>query len=405
MKCFKPQLLGTAATALILIPGVANSFDIQSYLDQQVAKAKEQGIELKFNGPIDSLGSDGVQISNISILGKEMREPATIQKIRIEGIEDLGNGSFAARNFLMEQFALTGVSEKGEQFELTLESASGENIYYANPADANAKFYHYPNSTYQFGAMSVSVDGKTILSGAGGSGTASVDEANQTMSSGGSFNKFKVDLTAIDDPKFAAQRAELGYDELTLNLSVAGSWDMNSGRVDITDYTLDAEEAGKLNLTGSIMGLTADVARQFREFSAKSQAQQGDPDPKKQQLQAMQMMSMMGQLSFQNLSIRYDDNSLADRVLGIQAKAMGTNKQELVQLLPSMIPVMTARLGSPELGAALSGAAATFLANPGNFTISANPVRPLPFMELMATGSSQPAALVEALNITAKANQ
>lgn len=405
MKYLGKQLIGAAAFIILFIPGAAFSFDAKAYLDEQISKAKEQGVEIKLNGPIDDLGGTGVQISNISILGKEMKEPALVRNIRIEGIEDLGNGSFAAKNFLLEGLSVKGENEKAETFEFSLESASGDNVFYPNPTDANAAFFHYPNSTYRFGAMKLTINGKTLLDGAGGSGTSNVDEANQVMSSSGTFDKFKIDLTAIDDPKFAAQRAEIGYDNLTLNLSVAGSWDMNSGRIDITDYTLDAEEAGKLKLSGAIIGLTADVARQFREISAKAQAQTGDPDPKKQQLQAMQMMSMMSQLAFQNLSIRYDDNSLADRLMGIQAKAMGTNKQELVQLLPSMIPVMTARLGSPELGALLSSAASSFLANPGNLTISANPVRPLPFMELMTTGSSAPAALIQALNISVKANQ
>ena len=147
------------------------------------------------------------------------------------------------------------------------------------------------------------------------------------------------------------------------------------------------------------------MIQQFRKISAEAQALGANPDPKKQQLQGMQMMAMMSQLIFQNLSIRYDDRSLADRILGIQAKAMGTTKEELVQLFPSMIPAMTARLGSPELGALLSSAASAFLANPGNLTLSANPIRPLPFVELMTLGSSAPAALVEALNISAKANE
>ena len=108
------------------------------------------------------------------------------------------------------------------------------------------------------------------------------------MQTGASFDQFKVDLTAIDDPKFNAQRSLLGYDTLTLGLSIDATWDMNSGRINVSNYSFGADEAGKLTVSGTISGLTEDMARRFRQFSNEAQSE----DPKKQQLQAMRMMAM-----------------------------------------------------------------------------------------------------------------
>ena len=250
MRIIGKKLLGAAAFSLFLVPGGALSFDAQSFLDQQTELAKQQGFELKHEGPLQTLGADGFQVENLSFIGGEMKEPFKIGLMRIEGIEELGNGSYAAKNLLIENLSLNGVSENQDRFEFSLANISAENYLYLSPTDTETSMFHFPSSTYRIGQLTLNINDKPLLVGEGGFGTSITDVANQTMQTNGAFNKFNIDLTAIDDPKFTAQRNELGYDNLTLNFSIAGDWNLATGQMDITDYTIDAEEAGKLQLKG-----------------------------------------------------------------------------------------------------------------------------------------------------------
>jgi hypothetical protein len=74
-------------------------------------------------------------------------------------------------------------------------------------------------------------------------------------------------------------------------------------------------------------------------------------------------------------------------------------------MVKGMAPLMLAQLNMPTLQNSLSAAINTFIDNPKNFTISADPANPIPLPMIIGTAQAAPNTLPEMLGVTVSANQ
>jgi len=189
--------------------------------------------------------------------------------------------------------------------------------------------------------------------------------------------------------------------DLSLKLTASGNWNMNSGRVEISEYQLEAAAVGSISISGAIGGYTESFAKQMRSLSAFSP----DADFKQRQIPGMQIFAMMSGLTFENLTIKYNDASLANRMLDSQAQIRGITRDELTKNLSSTLPMVAAPLQNPQFIGMLTKKVSSFLASPGNFSISATPDQPMPIASILAAGARSPHTLIDTLNVVVKANQ
>ncbi|MCF6321832.1 MAG: hypothetical protein L3J32_08715 [Rhizobiaceae bacterium] len=102
--------------------------------------------------------------------------------------------------------------------------------------------------------------------------------------------------------------------------------------------------------------------------------------------------------------MRFDDYWITDKALDFAAKEQGTDKEELISGLSIMAPAILAQFNMPELQEQVSAAISSYLKNPKNIEIKAAPSAPTPIMTFVALASN-PASLIEALNVSISANK
>jgi hypothetical protein len=195
-----------------------------------------------------------------------------------------------------------------------------------------------------------------------------------------------VDPAVADDGgQFAGQLKELGYEKVDANVYISGSWDQDAGTLSIEDFSIEGADMGSIGLSAVLGGFTADVM-----------AQLGQPNPPPE---------LMNSVTVNEAQLTYEDSSLAGRLLDMQAKQMGASRENFVNQISAALPLMLSALQNPGFQDKLATAAGTFLKDPKNITISAQPEKPVTVMELMTTAQTAPQTLPDQLKAEVTANE
>jgi hypothetical protein len=118
----------------------------------------------------------------------------------------------------------------------------------------------------------------------------------------------------------------------------------------------------------------------------------------------MMGMELLQGLSIGGASLRYDDASLAPKLLEFFAKAQGLEKAQLVEGLKAMVPAMIAGMGIPELGELVTPAVNAFLDDPKSLEVDVAPASPTSLLVVVAAAQN-PASLITTLGVSVTANE
>ena len=111
------------------------------------------------------------------------------------------------------------------------------------------------------------------------------------------------------------------------------------------------------------------------------------------------------QLTFNSASIRFDDDSLTNKVLDYVGKQQGMSGKDIANQAKAIVPFGMAQLNNPELTAQVTAAVSAYLDDPKSLEISAEPEQPVPFALIMAGAMSNPADLTKTLAVSVTANE
>jgi len=197
----------------------------------------------------------------------------------------------------------------------------------------------------------------------------------------------KVDAINIPPEVFAADAQskavldELGYSGFVVNLNVAGGYETEGDQVTLRTFTIDAADVGKLAISGKFNGVS--LSKLFQD---------GNPDE----------ASTNGTL--ESLTIRFDNSGIVERVLDMQAKMMGVQRQDVVAQTASALPFMLNFLGNPPFQEKVAQAGTAFLNDPKSLTISASPAQPVPLSQITSAAGQSPQMLPDLLAVDVTAN-
>lgn len=181
---------------------------------------------------------------------------------------------------------------------------------------------------------------------------------------------------------------DLGYSKLTLDAAFTGAWDDKTGRVTIDQLSVSGAEIGGLKLGFVIGGVTQEVVDALKK---------AEKDQNKQ-------MEILQGLTVEQLSLRYEDASLAKRLISTQAKKQGIPEQAFVQQIGAIVPMMVSAIGNKDFEAKIASAASAFLKAPKSITVSAKPAKPTPVAEIMGAAMMAPQSLPTVLGADVRAN-
>jgi hypothetical protein len=223
----------------------------------------------------------------------------------------------------------------------------------------------------------------------------------QAMAFSGSAEKFTGDLSIVEDPKAREVIDALGYQAISGSMGLAGSWEPTDGRMKLSQSDITVDDAGTFGMTFDLGGYTVDFIKSLQEMQKKMAAQ---PEGEDKSAQGMAMLGLMQQLSFNGASIRFEDDSLTNRLLEYFGKQQGMSAKDIANQAKAIVPFGLAQLNNPELTAQASAAVNQYLDNPKSIEISALPASPVPFAMIMADAMSNPLNLTKTLGVAIKAN-
>jgi len=388
------RISGTAALVSMLVAFAQPSFAIEPS-GNQVADAFLTAIEPKDNGTLT--------YGDVSTSGSTV----TITDIKVDYASESGSGTAllgrtAIANGVVEAGVLTADSlsiedvtmdEKDQKTKLSIDSVvvnepeiptekdtAGSDEPTASLADykdaelTNLVFTDENGQELPVGRVLMAVTKR--IDGDPRGGTIKVEKAIMAVDT-------------IEDEDTRKRLTDLGYSEIVVDVVAEGDWNSDDGTATLKQLEISADDMGTLSLTGQFLGLTPEVVAEL---------QQENSDFSK-------LMQTMQGVSVANLTIRYDDASLAERALKLSAKDQDVTEPELIDTLNMQVSQMLAMLENKGFEEKVSAAVKMFLSNPESLEISAKPAAPVPFAQLVGTVMMAPQTLPNVLAVVVAANQ
>ncbi|MGG7517101.1 hypothetical protein ACQ3G6_04335 [Allorhizobium undicola] len=396
---FARHLMATAA--ILAAPSFAWALDGQDLLKK---------INASYGGGNMTLAAGAVDVSgdNVTLRGATMTadapdsKPVSLGDIRMSGVSANDDGSYE-----IEKVDFQPINFADEKTTIR-----ADNLYLAGvsvPAKTNGNdlssvlIYEKAHA----GPITITNEGKQLLSINEGEGNTAIEDDGAALSFDAAIKGIRIDLAGLNDPKALETVEKLDLKTLTGEISMAGSWELKSGNIDITDYTVDFDRIGKLGMAVSLSGYTPELIRQIQETSkiASRAASDAQSQQQAQQAAGLAMLGLIQQLSLVSADIRFDDDGITRRALDYSGSQQGVSGKDMAQMIKAMAPMMLAQAKLGDFQKPLMEAINAYLDNPKSFAVSAEPENPVPFPMIAGAAMGAPETLPKVLGLTASANE
>ncbi|MDK1384974.1 hypothetical protein QN224_06075 [Sinorhizobium sp. 8-89] len=385
-----------ASAAFLTLAGPAFALDGADMMKKLDAALSTNGSSILFDKA--DVNGDVVTVTGVKLqTAANPGETVLIGDVTFEGVEENENGGYYCETVT---FPDINVSAEGSSFSAKDLSIGGLLIP-GNPAgDTINDILLY--ETAGTGPIVVNVKGKDVF-------TAESTEANLTRQENDAGFDFdatlaglKADLSDVDDAKAKEAIEKLGLAMLDGEVTMKGSWELQSGNVALDEYAFDFKNVGRLNIAMDFSGYTLQFMKSLQEAT---KAMEANPNKEEaNQAMGLAMMGLMQQLTFNSASIRFDDASITKKALDYAGSQQGVSGDQLAQSLKGLVPIMMAQLNVPELQNQVSAAVNAYLDGPKSLTISAQPEKPVPFPMIMGAAMGAPNTIPSVLGVKVTAN-
>ena len=166
------------------------------------------------------------------------------------------------------------------------------------------------------------------------------------------WSGLRVAKAMIPEPQAQAAFDALGLDTATISAAFTYDWDLAQGRLSVHDTRLAIKELGTLSMSLDLDRIQTDL------------------------------LALMSQARFAHASLRFEDASLADRLLRMGAGMAGTDPATYRRQIATIAKLGGAAAEAGSVMSATGGAAAAFIETPGTLTVDIAPPTPLPLLTL-----------------------
>lgn len=398
MRHFRLTQAFLAGTAAALIATHAYALDGEDMIKKLSTAYAAYGSQLTY----DSVTTDGstVVAKGVKLKVDKAEKPVDLPlgDITFDDVEEADDGGYYAGTVSFQDVDLTNNGTHLTAKDLSIDGLSIPGTPSADSIDGMI-LYESAHS----GPVVIEEGGKRVFQLDKTETNLDVADDSSKVSFDTTMSGLWADLSDVKDPKSQEAINGLGLTNVNGNVTMKGSWEAASGKMDLSKLTIDMRDIGKLNLTLSMSGYTTQLIKAMQEAS---QAAAANPDKKAADAAlGMTMMGLLQQLSFNSMAIRFDDASITKRVLDYVGKQQGVTGEQLAQSLKGMVPLMMAQLKVPELQNQVSAAVSKYLDDPKNIEIKAAPPSPVAAPMIMGAAMGAPQTLPQLLGVTVTANQ
>ncbi|WLR99087.1 hypothetical protein [Shinella sumterensis] len=387
------SLLAGAALATLASPAFAlDGADLMTKLNATYATS---GVSVGYS----NVAVDG---STVTLEGTELKATGTDTPIKLgtvtmEGVEEDGDGGYTIETIGFEDVNVTEAESTVSAKDLALNGVAVPGKIVPGTLES---LLMYESATA--GPISVTSKGKEVFSMSGMETNITRMDNDAGLEFDAKFSDLKADLTSVEDPKAKDTLNKLGIQTLEGEVSMAGNWELASGKLAVDEYAFDFKDIGRLNLQLAFSGYTLDFIKNMQEALKTAEA-----NPNKEEANAAMGMAMMGlvqQLTFNSATISFEDASITKKLLDYAGSEQGVTGDQMAQSLKGLVPIMIAQLNMPDLQNQISAAVNTYLDDPKSIKISAEPKEPVPFPMIMGAAMGAPQTIPQVLGVTVTAN-
>lgn len=382
------------STFLLTLPLNAAFAADPAVAERVKATLAAQGVDISWTGV--SGDDSNVVLQGVSIKPAAEKEALPIGDVKLEGVSE-ANGGFDIATVSTSAFEH---SQDGVTLNLSPFVIHDMKVPAEGSSDPLGSMMMYKSA--ELSNLTVKVGDKTAFSMDGLAVQITPPADGKAMDFTASTEKFNADLTLVDDPKSKEAIEALGYQNISGNISMAGTWQPSDGKMDLSKYDISVDNAGTLGMTFNLGGYTVDFIKSMQAMQKQLASQ---PEGADNSAQGMAMLGLLQQLSFNGASVRFDDDSLTGKVLDYVGKQQGMSAKDVANQAKAIVPFGMAQLNNPELTAEVSAAVNKFLDDPKSLEISAEPPSSVPFALIMAGAMSNPLDLPKTLGVKVKANE
>lgn len=390
------------ATLAMLQPAMA--LDAQAFVDRIAQTYKVGGYDFSF-GPA-SVEGDTITVDGVTVSFVGLDEAVTIDtELTFSGVAETDDGGFTVQKLTVPDIDTEFSSEPAGQ--LTLSNIVAEDLYLPPADKINAVTLMQTIGSMTTGPLLITRDGEDFLSfeRAEAVNVFSYDEAGELADIVSDFTIAGIwaDLSATgeEDPSSGAVIEALGLSEINGDIVQSMTWSMADGHMAIDQFLIDFADVGAIDFTIDLAGFTPALLEKIYASQASGL------DPMSEEAQAQQMMlgmEMLQALTLTSTSLRYDDASLAGKLIDMFAAQSGADRAQFVEGLKAMVPAMVSQVGIPALNDLVVPAVNTFLDDPRSLEVALRPATPTSLLVLSAAAAN-PAGLISALGLSVTANQ
>ncbi|MGB3338343.1 MAG: hypothetical protein WBA73_14305 [Devosia sp.] len=407
-KTARLLLLSGVATAALM--GQAMALDAQAFVDRVAEVYKTIGYDFEFGAATldgDTITVDGGTVTVISSPDAAL-EPMTFDtEITFSGVVENADGSYTAESVTIPDIDTEFASEPAGHLTLSDVRVDGFYVPAGNPVPATGILQLF--ESFSTGPLSVTREGEEVISFESMTSESTFNPSFATteladLASTFSINGISIDLATVgeEDPAAGATIEALGLNTISGDVFMDMAWSMADGHLTVNEFSFDFADVGALDITVDLTGFTPAVLDQIYAMQA-AMGTGGEPTEEQAQAQMMQGMALMQGVSIISASVRYDDASLAGKLLDYFAAQSGADRATFVEGLKSMLPMMLAESGIPALNDLVVPPVSAFLDDPQSLEIKVAPPSPTSLLVLMAAAAN-PAGLITALGLAVEAN-
>jgi hypothetical protein len=384
----------TVSTFLLAIPfHAAYAQDANAVAERFKKALADQGMNFTWTGVSGDASS--LALEGVSFAPAGQAEPVALGRITFDGITEQ-DGGYRIETITTEPYSTT---EEGMTFDISAATFTGLTLPPEGETDPIAAMAMYEGM--EIASISAKMADKTLFSLDSLSFDITPPADGAALEFTGSAEKFTADLSIAEDPQAKKVIEALGYQTISGNFEMAGSWQPTDGRMGLTQYDIAVDDAGTLGFTFDLGGYTPAFLESLQEMQKKMAEQPAGAD---NSAQGLAMLGLMQQLTFHAANIRFDDDSLTGKVLNYVAQQQNMKPEDIANQAKAIVPFLTAQLNNPELSAEITAAVGKFLDDPQSIEIVAAPPAPVPFALIAAGAMSTPLDLPKTLGVKVMAN-
>ncbi|WP_262267605.1 hypothetical protein [Microvirga yunnanensis] len=341
----------------------------------QIGSIEASGVEVNTK----TRGEPGQgRIARIAYTGGTESQPADM---RWEGFEFSGKDNHVK---------LDGLSLTGFSFRQTLEglrSLQGKSLDDLDPATMRSLVPTLGTLRLQGVSIDGSTDddGKKVKVQAGLKGfELTADKPMNAIPTNFRFGlqNLTMALPSNSQDEGVKELVALGYKTIDVSFLAAATWNEAASEIALSEVSFQGQDMGNLGLTGRIGNVGRDLF---------------NPDT------ALATVALVGARA-KALDLSVENKGLFERYMAKTAKEQKTTPESLRRTYAAAAAfVVPAMIGSSEQAQTLSQAIARFIAKPGKLSVSATPKDPSGLGVAEAMVVQDPKAILEKLNVSAKA--